>query len=375
MRIAIVHEWFTQWSGSEQVLEQMLACFPEADLFAVTSSPDRQGAQVLGERRIRTSFVQKLPFGRRLPQLWLPILPLAIEQLDLRGYDLVISNSHCVAKGVICSPYTRHLAYVHSPMRYAWDLRQEYAAKLPFVVRSIWNYAMHRLRSWDALSAMRPDALACNSHYIASRIRHAWNRPSTVIYPPVDVASFSPGGGERDDVYISVSRMVPYKRMVVIARAFSRMPKRTLHMIGTGSEYREIQEIAAKHKNIRLLGHVSRADLIYRLGRARAFIFAAEEDFGIAPVEAQACGTPVIAFARGGATESVIPGVTGLFFHEQSESAIIEAVDAFEQRASFDPDECRKNAEAFSIVMFRERFLAWVSANAPLSEVAQSHRR
>jgi glycosyltransferase involved in cell wall biosynthesis len=359
-RIAIVHEWFTRWAGSEAVLEQILVCFPSADLFAISSHPDAAGERWLAGRSVRTSFIQRLPFGARMPQLWLPLLPLAAELLDLRGYDLVVSNSHCVAKGVITSPDCRHLAYVHSPARYAWDLQQEYQASLPWLARPLWAWQMHRLRNWDAVSAQRPDSMACNSAYIAGRIRHAWRREATVIHPPVDVAAFTPSGG-REDVYVTASRMVGYKRMPLIAEAFAAMPGRRLCIIGDGSDLARVRAIAARAPNITVLGHVPRAEMIAHLRRARAFVFAAEEDFGIAPVEAMACGTPVIAFARGGAAETVIDGVTGRLFSEQSAAAIVAAVEAFERAPQPDPQVCRDRALLFAPERFRERFSAFAA--------------
>ncbi len=359
-RIAVVHEWFTRWAGSEAVLEQILACLPGADLFAITSRPDQEGTRKLAGRQVHTSFAQHLPLGARAPQLWLPLLPLAAEQLDLRGYDLVVSNSHCVAKGVITSPDCRHLAYIHSPARYAWDLQHEYQSRVPWPLRPLWAWQMHRLRQWDALSAQRPDALACNSAYIARRISHAWRREAEVIHPPVDVSAFTPEG-PREDIYVTASRMVGYKRIPLIAEAFAAMPGRRLRILGDGADLARVRAIAARVSNIEVLGHVPRPALIAQLRRARAFVFAAEEDFGIAPVEAMACGTPVIAFGRGGAAESVIDGVTGRLFAAQTTEALIIAVEAFAAGPAPDPVACREQALRFSPERFRERFSTFVT--------------
>lgn len=358
MRIAIVHEWFTRWAGSEAVLEQILACLPGAELFAITSRPDAEGQRRLAGRSVRTSFIQRLPLGARSPQLWLPLLPLAAEQLDLRGYDLVVSNSHCVAKGVITSPDCLHLAYVHSPARYAWDLQHEYQSRVPWPLRPLWAMQMARLRAWDAASACRPTRLAANSAYIARRIRRAWGREAEVIHPPVDIAAFTPGGS-REDVYLTASRLVGYKRVPLIAEAFAAMPGRRLRIIGDGADLARVRAIAARAPNIEVLGHVPRAELIAHLRRARAFVFAAEEDFGIVPVEAMACGTPVIAFARGGAAESVIDGRTGRLFPEQTTAALTAAVDAFEAGPVPDSAACRVRAEEFAPERFRSRFRAF----------------
>lgn len=359
-KVAIVHEWFSRWAGSEAVLGQIMTCLPGADLFAITSQPDAEGIRHLGDHRVRTSFIQRLPGGSRWPQAYLPLLPWAAEQLDLRGYDLVVSNSHCVAKGVITSPDCRHVAYVHSPPRYAWDLRHEYQARVPWPLRPLWAWQMHRLRAWDAASAVRPDALACNSAYIARRIRHAWGRDAEVIFPPVDVSAFTPEG-RREDVYVTASRMVTYKHIPLIAEAFAVMPGRRLRIIGDGQDLKKVRAIAARAPNIEVLGYVPRSELIRQLRLARAFVFAAEEDFGIAPVEAMACGTPVIAFGRGGAAESVIAGTTGSFFHELSATAIVAAVTAFERTTGFDPAACRTRALSFSAEAFRDRFEAFLA--------------
>lgn len=358
MRIAVVHEWFTRWAGSEAVLEQILACLPGADLFAITSRPDAEGLRRLAGRTVRTSFIQRLPFGARAPQLWLPLLPLAAEQLDLRGYDVVVSNSHCVAKGVITGPDCLHLAYVHSPARYAWDLQHEYQSRVPWPLRPLWAAQMARLRSWDAASACRPTRLAANSAYIARRIRRAWGREAEVIHPPVDIAAFTPGG-TRDDAYLTASRLVGYKRVPLIAEAFAAMPGRRLRIVGDGADLARVRAIAARAPNIEVLGHIPREELIAHMRRARAFVFAAEEDFGIVPVEAMACGTPVIAFGRGGAAESVLDKRTGRLFAEQNVAAIIAAVEDLERGPDPDPAVCRARAEEFAPANFRARFTAF----------------
>ena len=359
-RVAVVHEWFTRWSGSEAVLEQLLACLPKADLFALTSHPDAEGTRRLAGRTVTTSFIQRLPFGARHPQLWLPLLPRAAEQLDLRGYDLVISNSHCVAKGVITSPDCLHIAYIHSPARYAWDLQHTYASSVPWPLRYWWRRNMHQFRMWDAVSAQRPDVLACNSAFIARRIAHAWRREAHVIYPPVDVEDFTPAG-DREDIYVTASRMVGYKQMPLIAEAFATMGTRRLCMIGDGPDLARVKAIAARSPNIEVIGHATRPELIRRLRSARAFIFAAEEDFGISPVEAMACGTPVIAFGTGGAAETVIDGVTGLLFHQQTAAGVIDAVKRFEAGPNLESSACRMQAEVFSPRLFRAQFTALVT--------------
>lgn len=360
-RIAVVHEWFTRWAGSEAVLEQILACLPGADLFAITSRPDAEGLRHLGDRRVRTSFVQRLPGGSRWPQAYLPLLPWAAEQLDLRGYDVVVSNSHCVAKGVITSPDCLHLAYVHSPARYAWDLQHEYQSRVPWLFRPLWSWQMHRLRAWDAISAVRPDAIACNSAYIARRIRHTWGRSAEVIHPPVDTSAFTPGG-VRGSAFLTASRLVGYKRVPLIVEAFTTMPEHQLVVIGDGPEMAAVRRAAGRATNIRVLGHVPRSELIDQMRSARAFVFAAEEDFGIAPVEAMACGTPVIAFGRGGAAESVVDGETGLLFGEQSVEAIRATVARFCSLPQLAAAACVARAAGFGETAFRERVQSFLDA-------------
>lgn len=362
MKVAIVHEWFTRWAGSEAVLEQILACLPNADLFAITSRPDAEGLSRLGGRKVGTSFLQRLPFAARWPQAYLPWMPLAAELLDLRRYDLVVSNSHCVAKGVITSPDARHLAYVHSPARYAWDLQHEYARRIPRIIRPLWHRQMQSLRTWDTLSSQRPNAIACNSAYISRRIRHAWGRDSQVIYPPVDVGSFTPGATQ-GDYYITASRLVGYKRVPLIAEAFAAMPERKLRIVGDGPDLNLVRAIANKAKNIEVLGHLPRPSLVAQMQSARAFVFAAEEDFGIAPVEAMACGIPVIAYGHGGAAESVIDGVTGRFFMAQTVESLMQAIESFECAVPLNASTCRERALEFSPSHFREKFNAFLLNN------------
>ena len=359
MRIALVHEWFSAWAGSEQVLEQILQVLPQADVFALTHRPDAEGQRRLAGRPVRTSFIQRLPFGARAPQLYLPWLPWAAESLALREYDLVICNHHCVAKGVIARPDALQVAYVHSPMRYAWDLAEEYQRRVAWPLRPLWSRTMHGLRQWDTASAARPDALACNSGYIAGRIRRAWRREAEVVYPPVDVQTFVPRTCERRG-FVTASRLVGYKNVPLIVAAFKLMPDLQLTVIGEGADLGPCRRIAAGAGNIAFLGHVPRARLVAEVQGAQAFVFAAEEDFGIAPVEAMACGTPVIAFGRGGAAESVLDGSTGLHFAQQTPGAIVAAVRRFLDGPPIQAEACVERASQFSQGVFRTRFAAWL---------------
>lgn len=360
MKVAVVHEWLDSYAGSERVLEQILEIWPEADLFAVCDFLPPSERAFLKGRPVRTTFIQRLPFARRLFRAYLPLMPLAIEQLDLSGYDLVLSSSHAVAKGVLTGPGQLHVSYIHSPMRYAWDLQHQYLRQSGMargLKGALTRFLLHKLRLWDRSSAAGVDVLVANSGYIADRVRKAWRRESLVVHPPVDVAGFPWNGTPRGDHYVVASRMVPYKRVELVVEAFRAMPSRRLLVLGDGPEWKRVAEAAAGAPNIELRGRVPQAELVEAVRTARAFVFAAEEDFGIAMVEAQACGTPVIAYGRGGARdilrEPTDPDPTGLFFAEQSAEAIVAAVERFEALPrAISAAACRTNAQRFS----RERF-------------------
>lgn len=357
MRVAIVSDWFTVYAGSERVVEQLLQVFPQAELYAVVDFLEGRHREFLRGKKVHTSFIQKLPGARKHYRTYLPLMPLAIEQFDLHGYDLIISSSHAVAKGVITGPDTLHVSYVHSPPRYAWDLQHQYleeAALSKGLKSALARGLLHYLRLWDGLAGQRPDVLVANSHYIARRIQKAYRRKAEVIYPPVDTDAFALEQN-KGGFYLTASRMVPYKRMDLIVEAFAQMPDRKLVVIGDGPEFPKVQAKAKGASNVQLMGYQPFEVLRDYMQKARAFVFAAEEDFGIAPVEAQACGTPVIALGRGGATETVLDGETGVFFEGQHPSSLIGAVERFE-RLSFDPVHIRKNAERFSIARFRHEF-------------------
>ena len=367
MKIAIVHEWLSTYAGSERVLEQLLELYPQADLFAVVDVlPDSERAFLRG-RVPKTSFIQRLPWAKTRFRAYLPLMPLAMEQLDLSAYDLVISSNHAVAKGVITGPHQLHVSYVHSPMRWAWDLQHQYLAESGLasgVKSAVVRMVLHYLRGWDQRSANGVDVFVANSRFIAKRIRKAYQREAEVIYPPVDIEHFALRH-DKQDFYLSASRMVPYKRVPLIVEAFAEMPDKRLVVIGDGPEHERLQR--SLPPNVRLLGFQPQAQLVDWMQRARAMVFAAEEDFGIAPVEAQACGTPVIAYGRGGSLETVRgsgPAPTGLYFMEQSAASIRDAVQRFEASpVAFEPAACRAHAEGFSALIFRERFAACVAAH------------
>lgn len=363
LRVAVVHEWLTTYAGSEKVVEQILKIFPQADLFVLVDFLDENKRELFGGRHPTTSFIQRLPGARKHYRNYLPLMPLAIEQFDLTGYDLIISSNHAVAKGVITGPNQIHISYVHSPIRYAWDLQHQYLREsgLQRGIKSwIARIILHYIRIWDVRTANGVDQFIANSNYISRRIRKVYGKDSVVVYPPVDIERFKLHR-EKESFYLAASRMVPYKRMPMIAEAFVGMPDKELVMIGDGPEFGKIQGIVGKATNIKLLGYQTDEVLQDHMGRARAFVFAAEEDFGITPVEAQACGTPVIAYAAGGALETVIASPdpqtrTGLFFDHQTAEALKIAVEEFERPGEFLPEICRANAERFSQQNFIKAF-------------------
>ena len=376
MKIAIVHDWFSSYAGSERVVEQILTLYPSADLYSLIDFlPDNERQGIL--KRARTSFIQKLPFARNKYRLYLPLMPFAVERFDLSDYDLILSSSHAVAKGARKGRVKLHICYCHTPMRYAWDLRDQYLREAGLdrglkgrLARMVLEY----IRRWDASTTDRVDYFIANSHFIADRIRRAYGRDSTVIYPPVDIDSFT-FADRKEEFYLAASRMVPYKRMDLIVESFTHMPDKRLVVIGDGPDLQKVKSKAGK--NVELIGYQSFEILKDFMQRAKAFIFAAEEDFGIIAVEAQACGTPVIAYGRGGVRETVVPmrnarcGVqsgeewtpTGVFFDEQSVRSLIDAVQQFEERQdSFDYSLIRKNAERFSRERFKREFKDFVDA-------------
>lgn len=361
MKIAIVHDWLSTYAGAERVLEQMLYLYPEADLFTLFDFLPLSDRQFLEGRRIRTSFMQHLPYARTKYRWYLPLMPVAAGSLDLSGYDLVLSSSHAVIKGVGKRPGQLHICYCHTPIRYAWDLRETYLKEAGLhsgIRRLLADLLIERIRKWDLKTAAGVDAFIANSRYIAERIRNCYGRDAAVIYPPVDTGRFDIGR-EKEDFYLTVSRFVPYKRTNIIIEAFKKMPDRKLVVIGHGPDYASLKSIAAP--NTELMGF-QHSDVVREyMQKARAFVFAAEEDFGIVPVEAQACGTPVIAYGRGGVLETVVEGETGIFFREQSADSLIAAVHEFEKAASFDPVRIRSCVERFGIERFRMEFSLFVS--------------
>jgi len=358
-KVAVVHDWLVVVGGAEKVLSQIFEVWPDADLFATVDFLDDNLRGLLRDKHATTSFVQRLPFAEKRYRAYLPLMPMAIEQLDLSAYDIIISSSYAVAKGVITGPDQLHVSYVHSPIRYAWDLQHQYLREsgLTSGFKSMLaRAALHYMRLWDHRTANGVDEFLANSRFIARRIQKVYRRPATVIYPPVDLSRFTLNE-QKEDYYLTASRMVPYKCIPIIVEAFAAMPSRRLVVVGDGPELRRVR--AAATPNVEVRGYCDTDELISLMQRARAFVFAAEEDFGITPVEAQACGTPVIGYGKGGSLETVRgqlgdPSPTGMFFEAQTPAAIVMAVERFERaEVRFTAAACRANAERFAPERFR----------------------
>jgi glycosyltransferase involved in cell wall biosynthesis len=367
MKKALIHDWYTVYGGAERCVESFTNIWDDFDHFSLIDNlSEKHRNIILKGKTTKNSFIQRLPFGKTKYRSYLPLFPLAIEELDLGDYDLIISSSSSVAKGVLTRPNQLHISYVYSPVRYAWDLYSQYIkeSKLDKGLKGfIARYFLFKLRLWDYSTANRPDYYIAISKYVAKRIKKIYNKKAIVIYPPVDTNSFTVST-ETSDYFITCSRMVPYKKIDLIVDAFSKTDKK-LVVVGEGPDYNKIKKLA--NSNIELKGYVEKDEMIKLIKQARAFIFAAEEDFGIAPIEAQACGVPVIAYGKGGALETirgifpneevVDKGVTGVFFDEQNTYSLLDAVSYFEKNEMFfDKPTIRKNAIRFSKERFENEF-------------------
>lgn len=388
MRVALIHDWLTGMRGGERCLEVLCELYPHADVYTLLHLPGRVSWSI-EKMAIRTSFVQRLPRVASLYRYYLPLYPLAIESFDLTGYDLVLSTSHCVAKGVLTPPGTCHIAYIHTPMRYIWEEFRSYFGRRQhgWLGRGVAQLLAHYLRLWDVGSAYRPDYLIANSHHVAGRIRKYYGREAVVIHPPVDTRFFVPGDRE-DEYYLLVSAFAPYKRVDLAIEAFKalRLP---LKVVGEGQEWKRLTRLAGGP--VELLGWVDDHELAELYAGCRALVFPGLEDFGLTPLEAQACGRPVIAYGFGGVRESVVPlnlggeesgavageaasqgaggpgrraAPTGVFFYEAVPEALARAVRAFEQhRDRFDPAAIRAHALQFDRAVFKERMQAFIEAS------------
>jgi glycosyltransferase involved in cell wall biosynthesis len=357
IKVALVHDWLTGQRGGEKVLEVLAEIFPEAPIYTLFHIKGSQSLAI-EKRVIRTSFLQKMPFLEKKYRYYLPLFPLAVELFDLGEYDLVISSSHCVAKGVIPPPDCLHVSYIHSPVRYAWNQYFSYfpPERLSFLSRRLIPPVIHRLRIWDESSSARVDHFVANSDNVARRILKYYRREADVIPPPADTEFFRPSEDEpsRAD-YLIVSALVAYKRIDLAIEAFNRSGDR-LTIVGSGPDLGKLKKMA--RSNIVFLGHVSADELRAHYQKARALLLPGEEDFGITAVEAQACGTPVIAYGRGGALESVVPGETGVFFSDLTAAGLSGALDKF-QGMKLNKSAIRANAEKFSRRAFRQRMAAY----------------
>lgn len=348
MNTAIVYDWLTAIGGGERTLDAIAEAYP-SPIYTLVHNRDAVADVLKNSPTVHSSFIQHLPFAKTAYRYYLPLFPLAIEQFDVGAHDLVLSVSHAVAKGVLTHAHQLHLCYCFTPMRYAWDLTHQYLDSISGARKLLAKLSLHRLRNWDIASLNRVDHFATLSHYIAKRIKKVYGREATVIYPPVEVGQISVNSN-KEEFYLTASRCVPYKRMDLIVEAFSHFPDKRLVVIGEGPQMSLLKKKAGK--NVDLMGWQTESVLRDLMGKAKAFIFAAEEDFGIVVVEAQAAGTPVIALGKGAALETVVDQQTGLFFQEQTVSSLCHAILEFETK-TFDPHRARHQAERFS----RERFI------------------
>ena len=374
--VGIVHDWMPGLAGGERVVQEIVRCFPQSTVYTLFDflSPEER-AELSQGRPVHASRLNRLPGVRKYYRYLLLQCTRAIEEFDMAGHPFVISSSAAVAKGVLTAPGQTHFAYVHSPARYAWDLTHEYVANIDGIAAGLKRMAarrmMHRFRLWDMRTPPSIDHFIANSRFIRQRIWKVYRREADVIFPPVNTEGFPlPQAGAREDYYLTVSRMVPYKRIPLIVEAFARRPDLRLRVVGEGPEMAAVR--AAAGPNVEILGHLPFAEMKRQMQHARAFVFAAMEDFGIVPVEAQACGTPVIALGHGGTAETVRPlgqdDPTGIWFGEQTVESLLGALDTFEAEAragTFHAEACRRNALSFSAARFRAALLAHVAERLP----------
>ena len=362
MKVAIIHDWLVDMGGAEKVLKSIINIYPDADVFALVCGMTTQQLSSLGiNKPVTTSFIQRLPKGVKKYRSYLPLMPLAIQQLDLSEYDLIISSSYCVAKGVLTGPDQLHISYCHSPVRYAWDLQGQYLKESGMdkgLKSALARYFLNKIRDFDVRSSFAVDHFIANSSFIQRRIEKFYRRDAEVIFPPVDTNSFTLCA-EKEDYYITCSRLVPYKKVDLIVNAFKTMPSKKLIVVGEGPDYDKINDNLPE--NVTLLGFVEYAELIEKIQKAKAFVYAAEEDFGIVPVEAQACGTPVIGYGKGGLVDTVIDGTTGIHFYSQNVEAIVNAVGAFEaQETLASAADISSHAKQFGTERFEQELKSYI---------------
>lgn len=359
MKIAIIHDWLVTNAGAEKVLKNIIDIYPNADIFSLVDFLNEKNRKdVINEKIVKTSFIQKLPFSKNHFRNYLPLFSKAIESFDLSSYDLIISSSWAVAKGVKSAPSQLHISYCHTPIRYAWDLYDEYTSNIKQPKKILVEQTLKRLRKWDIKTLSRVDFFIANSEFVQKRIDKTYKRESTVIYPPVNTNKFILNE-KKEDYYLTACRLVPYKKTKLIVEAFNQMPNKKLVVIGNGEEYKLIKKIAKE--NIVLLGYQEFDEMIKYMQKARAFVYAAIEDFGIVPIEAQACGTPVIALNDGGTAETVFDGVNGVHFQKQTCEDIIDAVKRFELM-DFDYKKISLLSKKYSQERFKKEFKLFVDS-------------
>ena len=362
MKVAIIHEWLVTVGGSDKVCKAILDIFPNADIYTLVAKKEICEELGIPWEKVHTSFIQNMPFSKSHHRTYLPLFPLAIEQFDLRGYDVIISSSHCVAKGILKKENQLHICYCHSPIRYAWDMYNEYleGSGLQKGIKGwLVRYLLHRVRKWDLLSSFRVNYFISNSDYVGKRIKETYRRHSTTIHPNIDISHFELCE-KKHDYYLASSRLVSYKKIDIVIEAFNQMPDKKLIVIGGGPDLQAYRKLAKS--NINVMGYQPFDVLKEKMQHAKAFVFAADEDFGMIPIEAESCGTPVIAYGHGGSLETVCEGKTGLFFKEQTVESIIDAVTRFESMGEqpFLPSDCRKWAEGFSEERFKKEIKDFV---------------
>lgn len=351
MKVAIVHDWLVTNAGAEKVLKQICLIYPNADIYTLVDHlTNVQRAEILNGKFPITSFIQKLPFSKKLFRNYLILFPKAIESFNLSDYDLIISSSWAVAKGIKKNTAQLHISYCHTPIRYAWDLYDEYTSQFGFFKRLLFTYTLKKIRHWDLKTVSNVDYFIANSKFVQERIQRIYNRESIVIYPPVDVIQYT-FYKDKEDFYLTASRLVGYKKTKLIVEAFNSMPSKKLVVIGCGEEFDAIKKIAKR--NIEVLGFQEHKVLKEKMQKAKAFIYAAIEDFGIVPIEAMSCGTPVISLNKGGTAETVKNGFNGIHFENQTEEDIINAIKRFEKQ-SFDYEMISKDSQNYSSVRFQE---------------------
>jgi glycosyltransferase involved in cell wall biosynthesis len=358
LKVAIIHDWLVTNAGAEKVLKEIVELFPDADIFSIVDFlDDKQRKEIIKGKKVTTSFIQNLPFSKKHFRNYLPLFPKAIESFDLSKYDLIISSSWAVAKGVKKNNSQTHICYCHTPIRYAWDLYDEYTSNLSQPKKFIVQKTLQYIQKWDISTLDRVDYFIANSNFVAERIKRIYGRESTVIYPPVDVDKFSLYIN-KENFYITASRLVPYKKTKLIVEAFINMPTKKLVVIGAGDEYKDIKQLSKNNKNISILGFCDDRTMVETIHRAKGFVYAAIEDFGIVPIEAMACGTPVIALNDGGTAETVIDGVNGIHYINQTKKDIYEAIERFE-KMKFDPYKIRNSTIKYT--NFKTEFIKFVS--------------